>query len=77
MISTKGIFDFSPDRSMQVRSLHPGISANEVQDATGFELAMSEEISETQPPSKEELRVIRDYDSSGFWTGWNSDERGN
>ena len=77
LISTKGIFDFSTDGLMQVRSIHPGLTANEVQDATGFDLPFRNEVAETQPPSKEELNVIRDYDPSGFWTGWNSKERGN
>lgn len=76
VISTKGIFDFSPDGLMQVRSIHPGLTANEVQDATGFDLPMTNEVAETQPPSEEELKVIREYDPAGFWTGWNSKKRG-
>ena len=76
VISTKGIFDFSPDGLMQVRTIHPGLTANELRDATGFELLMTDEVSETQPPSEEELRVIREYDPSGFWTGWNPKKSG-
>ena len=77
VISTKGIFDFTPGGLMQVRSIHPGLTADEVQDATGFDLIFGDETAETQPPRKEELSVIRDYDPSGFWTGWNSKDRGN
>ena len=77
VISTKGIFDFSPEGLMQVRSIHPGLTANEVRDATGFDLPLTNDFSETQPPREEELRVIREYDPLGFWTGWNSNERGN
>lgn len=77
LISTKGVFDFTPDGVMQVRSIHPGLTADEVQDATGFDLVFGDETAETQPPTEEELSVIRDYDPSGFWTGWNSKERGN
>ena len=77
MISTKGVFDFTPDGLMQVRSVHPGLTADEVQDATGFDLDFGDETVETQPPTEEELSVIRDYDPSGFWTGWNSKDRGN
>ncbi len=77
LISTKAIFDFSTDGLMQVRSIHPGLTAKEVQDATGFDLPFRNEVTETQPPSREELNVIREYDPSGFWTGWNSKERGN
>jgi len=77
LISTKGIFDFTPDGVMQIRSIHPGLTADEVQDATGFDLDFGDETVETQPPTEEELSVIRDYDPSGFWTGWNSKDRGN
>ena len=77
VISTKGVFDFNTDGVMQVRSVHPGLTVDEVQDATGFDLDFGDETVETQPPTEEELSVIRDYDPSGFWTGWNSKERVN
>lgn len=76
VISTKGVFDFASDGSMQVRTLHPGFTEDEVQLATGFDLLFRDEAAETQPPSREELSMIRGYDPSGFWTGWNSKERG-
>jgi acyl CoA:acetate/3-ketoacid CoA transferase beta subunit len=35
------VFDFeTPDRPMRVRSLHPGVSLEEVRDQTGFELTV-------------------------------------
>ena len=39
VISNLGVFDFeTPDRTMRVRSLHPGVTIDEVAEATGFEL---------------------------------------
>ena len=72
VISTMGIFDFSDEGRMKPRSLHPGFTASEVRDATGFELVIPETIGETEPPRSDELKVIREYDPHGFWTGWNS-----
>ena len=42
-----------------LESVHPGFTAAEVQEQTGFELLMPEPVPETPPPSEEELRVLR------------------
>jgi glutaconate CoA-transferase subunit B len=55
------VMDFdTPDRSARLRSLHPGVSVEEVQAATGFELQVPDEVPESVPPSAEELRVLRE-----------------
>jgi acyl CoA:acetate/3-ketoacid CoA transferase beta subunit len=61
VISNLGVFDFdSPDRRMQLRSLHPGVSIDEVQENTGFELAVADDLAETRDPTPEELGLIRE-----------------
>ena len=41
VVSNLGVFDFeTPDHRMRLRSLHPGVSQDEVVAATGFELAI-------------------------------------
>jgi len=45
---------------MQVESLHPGVSFARVQENTGFEMLAAPEVSQTEPPTKEELRILRD-----------------
>jgi hypothetical protein len=55
------VFDFAtPDRSMRVRSVHPGVTLEEVREATGFELAANGEVPESRHPTDEELRLIRE-----------------
>jgi glutaconate CoA-transferase subunit B len=44
---------------MQVLSLHPGVELAQVQQATGFELAVAEPLAVTAPPTAEELRILR------------------
>lgn len=60
VVSDLGVFDFeTPDRSMRIVSLHPGVSLDQVQEATGFDLAVTGEVPCTREPTPEELRLIR------------------
>ena len=67
VVSNKGVFDFeTPDRAMRVRSLHPGVTAEEVQELTGFPLVVPDEVPTTRLPTEDELRLIREVlDPSG------------
>ncbi|MEK2478349.1 CoA-transferase subunit beta [Streptomyces noursei] len=61
VVSDLGVFDFAtPDHTMRLVSLHPGVTAEEVQDATGFPLARADEVPCTREPTAEELRLIRE-----------------
>lgn len=61
VISDLGVFDFeTPDRSMRLRSLHPGVTVEQVTEATGFALTVPDEVPFTRDPSAEELRLIRE-----------------
>ncbi|WP_329310767.1 CoA-transferase subunit beta [Streptomyces sp. NBC_01262] len=61
VVSDLGVFDFdTPDRGMRVRSLHPGVTLDEVRAATAFELAAADEVPYTRDPTPEELRLIRE-----------------
>ncbi|MGW4684316.1 CoA-transferase subunit beta [Streptomyces sp. NPDC004244] len=61
VVSDLGVFDFeTPDRSMRLASLHPGVTVGEVRAATGFALAVPEEVPYTRRPTGEQLRLIRD-----------------
>ena len=45
---------------MRLRSVHPGVTAEQVQDATGFELVVDDDVVESRLPTDEELTLIRD-----------------
>lgn len=51
-------FDEASKR-MRVESLHPGVTRTQVQDNTGFELLWAEDLRESEPPSREELELLR------------------
>jgi acyl CoA:acetate/3-ketoacid CoA transferase beta subunit len=61
VVSNLGVFDFeTPDHAMRVRSLHPGVSLDDVQAATGFPLGVDGDVAESRLPTDEELRLIRE-----------------
>jgi len=69
VISNLGVFDFAtPDHSMRLVSVHPGVTVEEIVEATGFELAIpddADDVPETRAPTEEELRVIREQIDPG------------
>ena len=61
VVSNLGVFDFAtPDKVMRLRSVHPGVTIEEVVEATGFELVLPTEPAETRMPTPEELGLLRD-----------------
>jgi len=52
--------DFTEDtKHLRLKSLHPGVTADEVQANTGFELVIPEKVPTTPAPTAEELEIIR------------------
>ena len=61
VVSNKGVFDFeTPDHSMRIRSLHPGVTVDEVRELTSFPLVVPDDVAESRLPTDEELRLIRE-----------------
>lgn len=68
IITTKAVLRFGEDGEAFLASHHPGIPIDDVVASTGWKLRVSDQASETPPPSGEELHAIREYDKEGFWT---------
>jgi glutaconate CoA-transferase subunit B len=68
IITNKAILRFGDDGEAYLHSHHPGSSVDDVVASTGWKLRVSNHVSETSPPSQEELAAIREYDRAGFWT---------
>ena len=61
VVSNLGVFDFeTPDHRMRLRSRHPGVTVDQVVQATGFELVVPDDVDESRPPTHDELRLIRE-----------------
>jgi acyl CoA:acetate/3-ketoacid CoA transferase beta subunit len=55
------VLDFeTPDGALRLRSVHPGVTVEQVRRATGFELDIPPEVPETRAPTATELRLIRE-----------------
>lgn len=68
VVSNLGVFDFeTPDHSMRIRSLHPGVTLDEVVEATSFPLVVPEDLGESRPPTEGERRLLDEVlDPSGL-----------
>ena len=71
VISTLALMGFEArTKRMQVESLHPGITKDEVMANTGFEMLFADPVRTTLEPTEEELRVLReDVDPQGLIIG--------
>ncbi|MFC2033356.1 CoA-transferase [Chloroflexota bacterium] len=54
------IMDFEEQtKKMRLKSLHPGVTIDEVVQNTGFELVVPGDVPGTQPPTGEEIEILR------------------
>ena len=62
VVSNLAVMDFHPvNKKMRLKSVHPGVAVEEVQNATGFELLMAEGlVPKTKPPTEAQVRLIRE-----------------
>jgi glutaconate CoA-transferase, subunit B len=69
VITELAVFGFDEtSRRMTVLALNPGVSREEVQDNTGFELAFGPSATVTEPPTDHELAVLRSIDPDRLFT---------
>src|SRR3546814_15474310 len=62
------VMDFGgPDHAIRVISLHPGVSFEQVQAATGFPLLKADDLREPTHPTDEQMAVIRKDRKSGVY----------
>jgi len=59
VVTPIAVLDFDDGR-MRLISVHRGHTVDEACERTGFELALADEVGETEEPSAEELRLVRE-----------------
>jgi glutaconate CoA-transferase, subunit B len=63
VITELAVFSFDDkSREMKVMALNPGVTKENLQDNTGFDLLFDENVSVTEPPSSQELNTLRILD---------------
>ncbi len=45
---------------LRLAQIHPGVTVDDVREATGWRLRVADELTETEPPTSEELGVLRE-----------------
>jgi len=48
------------DKPFKIESVHPGVSVDQVIENTGFELMVPKDVPETEKPTKEQIRLLRE-----------------
>ena len=60
VVTNLAIMDFDEEsRQMRLKSVHPGITVDQVVDNTGFALIIPKRVPETEPPTREQVELIR------------------
>jgi acyl CoA:acetate/3-ketoacid CoA transferase beta subunit len=63
VVTNLGVLDFeNPEHRMRLRSVHPGVTVDEVVAATGFELVVPDEVPTSREPTDDELALITELD---------------
>lgn len=70
-VTPLAVMDFAPDTlRMRLKSVHPWSTAGEVALNTGFDIAAEGDVPLTDPPTSEELRLLRqEVDPKGLLRG--------
>jgi glutaconate CoA-transferase, subunit B len=69
VVTGLGVYGFDAGGEMTLESLHPGVTLEKVRESTGWDLKIADDVRETEPPTDEELRLIREeLDPEGAYT---------
>lgn len=60
-VAPLAVFDFDRQRrEMRLKTVHPGVTVDQVLAQTGFRPLLPEKVGTTEPPREEEMRLLRD-----------------
>ena len=63
VVTDLGILGFDEDsKAMRLEQVHPGVSVEDVIENTGFDLIIPDVVPTTEPPTEEELNLLRALD---------------
>ncbi|HER45228.1 MAG TPA: 3-oxoacid CoA-transferase [Thermoplasmatales archaeon] len=70
VISQLGIYGFEQEsKQMMLLSVHPGVTVDQIQDNSAFEIIIPKHVSVTTPPSQKELTILKEIDPAGMVIG--------
>ena len=69
VVTDLGLFGFDDEsKQMKIIALHPGVTVSQVQENTGFEMAVNGDVGVTEAPTAEELAALRKLDPERLYT---------
>ncbi len=69
VVTDLGLLGFDErSKRMKLLALHPGVTADQVQENTGFALTIEADLPITDPPTENELSVLRHLDPERLYT---------
>ncbi len=67
VITQLGVFGFDEEsKGMKLISLHPNVTIDMIKDNSSFDIIIPKDVSYTTPPSKKELKILKDIDPAGM-----------
>jgi glutaconate CoA-transferase subunit B len=70
IITNKCIFRFDPvSKEAYLDSVHPGVTVEEVRNEVSWDLKVSPDVKTTEPPTVEQLKLIRMLDPNQIYVG--------
>jgi glutaconate CoA-transferase subunit B len=61
VITNLGVLEPDPEtKELVLAAVHPGVEVDQVRAETGWDLKVADELTETEPPSDEELTALRE-----------------
>jgi len=69
VVTDLGIYRFDESGEMRLASLHPGATLDQVRSTIAWDLRIADDLTDTPPPTPNELRLIREeLDPGGTYT---------
>jgi glutaconate CoA-transferase subunit B len=70
VVTTLGVLGFDPDsRRMRIEATHAGVTVDQIREATGFPLETAGTVAVTEPPTEDELAMLRAFDPDRRFLG--------
>ncbi len=70
VITQLGVYDFDEEtKRLRLLSLHPGVTVDDVQANSEFQILIPDRVPTTEPPTAEERRILREIDPEGMVLG--------
>jgi glutaconate CoA-transferase subunit B len=70
VITQLGLYGFDQaSERLKLLAMHPGVTAEQIQENSGFEILIPDHVETTMPPTAEERHLLREIDPTGMAIG--------